>query len=160
MRLSVAFPITLAVVALLGAFPAVGVAQDVECSYDECALRLRVRAFAGVDVVRGMADERVAKFSFFGFAPDLRMLSGRVDSAGVHYDAFRRINNRGALLESVALAALVASVLVVTVDQDNVGVGVGLALGGIVPLYWGLIDRVRGRDRLRRAIWWYNRGLN
>ena len=144
----------LAALALVLAFPQAGIAQEAECTYDICALRM-----SGKEVRRGTADERVAGFSFWGGAPELPMLSDRADSAGINYELFRKLNSRGGQIQSVAVAMTLAGLIVTLVDQDYVGWGMGLTLAGYVPLFWGASYRSRARDHLHRAIWWYNREL-
>ena len=129
-----------------------------EYTYDECALRMQYRAFGGVRVVQGQSAEKVGGFNFFGFAPVLPMLAEGPDSVIVNYEAFRSVNNSGAVLQAVGAAAIIAGVVVLTIDHES-GWSAGLVLGGMIPLWWGTTRRVQGRDHLSRAIWWYNRGL-
>lgn len=145
---------TLAVLVLAWASPAAGLAQEAGCTYDLCALRM-----SGREVRRGTADERVDGFSFWGGAPNLPMLSERGDSAGINYEAFRKLNNRGNSIQKVGVVLALTGLIVTVADQDNIGWGMGLGFAAYVPMFWGASYHRRAQDRLNRAIWWYNRDL-
>lgn len=139
--------------ACMHAFPQGVAAQDTSCTYDSCALRL-----SGREVRRGVADKRVDGFSFFGGAPELPMLVGRTDSAGINFEAFRRLNSRAAWLNRVAMVTTLGGVIVTVVDaEEYAGWGIGLTFVSFVPLMLGSASWRRALDRLQRAIWWYNR---
>lgn len=84
------------------------------------------------------------------------MISG--DSVTVNYDPFRAGNNSGAVLEHVGLTLMVAGAVVTLAEGSN-DWSLALSLTGTVPLVWGAIRRVQARERLSRAVWWYNRSL-
>lgn len=89
------------------------------CTYDDCALRIRYRPFAGADVVKGRNNEKVAGYSFFGFAPNVPMLADGPDSVRINHDSFRSRNNSGVVLQLVGTGLLLAGYVAVTIDNDN-----------------------------------------
>jgi hypothetical protein len=130
-------------------------AQVTGCSYEACALRIKRKFFTGDEVVRGVGEEHVASIWFF--APKISLLSERADSAAHYYQSFRTIHNRGTWIGLTGVAMMVAGIIVA--GGDNEALAIGLTVGGAVPLTWGVVESVRARDRLGRAIWWYNGSL-
>lgn len=135
-------------------------AQAADCTYDRCALRVRVTLFSD-QVVRGTEGAVVARLS--GFAPFIDVLASAGDSVRHHYQAFRTAHNTGS---AIGIAGAVVGVIaVVNMTRDsNAGLtartgtwvlfGAGLTLG----LAGGITIRA-GRNHLNQSIWHYNRAL-
>lgn len=86
------------------------------------------------------------------------MLAERAYSAGILYGEFQRTNDRGAVMESLGWTAFAAGLPVGGLTDEH-GLAIGLTVGSIVPIIGGDIDRTRAVERLRRAIWCYNRSV-
>ena len=130
-------------------------AQSTDCKYETCALRLKRKFLTGGQIVRGVDEEHVA--SIWLLAPRISPLLERTDSAGYYYQSFRTLHNRGWWLGLTGVAMMVTGVIIAGGANDELAVG--LTLSGLIPLTWGMIESGRARDRLGRAIWWYNGSL-
>jgi hypothetical protein len=113
---------------------------------------MKRKAFTSGEVVRGVNEEHVASIWFF--APKISLLSERADSVGHYYQSFRTIHNRGTWIGLTGVAMMVAGIIVA--GGDNETLAIGLTVGGLIPFTWGVVESARARDRLGRAIWWYN----
>jgi hypothetical protein len=137
-------------------------AQSSDCTYDRCALRLQASLFSN-HIVQGAAATPVGRLGLF--APRIEPLVTARDSARIHYDAFRTYQNRGGALEVVALVAGLASAIVYLSSDDFLttgeptGAASGLFAVGVALEIAGGINKRLGRDRLHRAMWFYNRSL-
>ena len=138
--------------AIILASPSSVLAQDTQCTYETCALRLKRKFLTSGQVVRGVEEEHVASIWFL--APKISPLLERTDSAGHYYESFRKLHNRGTWVGLTGVVMMVTGIIIAGGDDDALAIGV--AFSGLIPFTWGLIDNQRARDRLGRAIWWYN----
>lgn len=128
------------------------------CTYEQCALRIRARFF-GRDLVRGRDDEKVH---------GLGIWVGSLDDAFAGNPAaqelaasFGRRHNLGSTL--VLLGGVTAAFAAALLASDTPGRDHGAAtvatFGGLAALAVGGVMERSAEDRLSRAVWEYNRGL-
>ena len=138
--------------------PASAQAPDrIDCSYDECALRIKNRFF-GTDLVRGVGDEKVAGLGFVVGSLDDQFAGSRVaqDLAA----RYRGRHNWGSVLGLLGTIATVASIFTLDWDTQSTGDATGaLLVGGAALVLTGALVENSGRDYISRAVWEYNRAL-
>ena len=142
--------LSVATLSVLGAASSVFAQSDpLECSYSECALRLK-SGFFGRSLVRGAQEQEVVGLGIwvgnldptFEGSPAARRLAAQ----------FRKRHNTGAAL---ALAGLVVGVTG-TLTSDDDTTRAGFVLGGTLFTLVGAMITGSGQDALHRAIWEYN----
>jgi hypothetical protein len=139
--------------------PAVAQAQG--CPYIRCFLSIQHHPSR---VVEGAAATPIAEFG--AFAPRIDLLANGSDSTRHYYRAFRAAYNRGAALDLVGGAAFVAGAVVVFVHPNenfhptaNVATGTGIALGGVLVSFFGMVSRHHAQLDLERSMAFYNQAL-
>lgn len=146
----------LALLAALALTSAAGEAQEPDCTYDRCALRLQSRFF-GSSLVRGMEQQKVAGLGLF--PPRIPLLEQSGDSVRVHYEAFRSAQRTAGWLNLTGITLTVASMIVFLADNDAVGTSTALSVFGVGFGIAGAGFGNRATDELSQAAWHYNRGL-
>lgn len=132
--------------------------QPIDCSYDECALRIKQSFFGGSDLVRGVGDDKVDGLGAF-----IGSLDGAFSGSPTAQDLaarYRSRHNTGSVFGLLGTVAV--TVAIYTLDWDTQSAddtSAGLLLGGTAFLLTGAIIQSTGRDYLNQAIWEYNRAL-
>jgi hypothetical protein len=149
MRTAVVFALALAAFA-----PA---AQAQNCSYAECALRVRSAGFTSpAAIVQGQQDTALITLQWFG--PRVAPVFQQSDSAYYHalrYDSYSR---RATVLNIAGPLAFIIGSFFTDWGEKPVrsSLMMGTALG--ITIYGGHLTNV-SNDELSRAVWWYNRAL-
>jgi hypothetical protein len=142
----------------LGLLPAAAAAQARGCDYDRCALWI-VHGMGSTGIVQGM-EPRPAGFGTF--VPRADLLAAADSPVRRHYEASRRDYRRYTVLGGVAFAALLGTVLYYLPEEEREWrpvAGVGLPLAAVAFSIPARVSNARAEDRLRQAIWLYNRAL-
>jgi len=136
----------------LEATPAAGQVTEpaIDCSYDECALRLR-HTFSGTRLVRGIGSEPVEgdMQRIFAGSPGALDLAAR----------YERRHRTGGVFSLIGTVALTVALLTTDWSRPGDDTDVILVAGGAAFVLTGSIIENSGRDYLDRAIWEYNRAL-
>lgn len=145
------------VVAVALAFPAMLRAQSTECSYAECALRVKFGILGGQSLIRAESGERLRGLGF-----PARGLDEVFEGSTVAQDlaeTYQQRTNVGTVLAIAGFGAMLAwtatnydTGLFEPYDHTWLWVGVPLTLGGALTIS-------SGRDYLSQAVWEYNRQL-
>ncbi len=152
-RVAIATAVVVAGTVLL--LPADTNAQETECTYDACALRMRYR-FMGARLVQGVEEKPVGSVGLF--AGSMPLLADRSDSAGIYYRAFHSANKSSSWLLLGGVAAFATGFVVAVSDGEHAVVTVSF-VAGLGLLTGGLVRSSQAQERLSKAVWWYNRAL-
>lgn len=127
-------------------------APDTSCSYSRCALRIK-HGFLSTRLVRGTAEESVARLGWFGRGVDVLLAAS--DSAAYHARQYR------SRLTTANVVGLVGAALLLVGAARGEGIGDGgpWILAGLTLSLVELPFQLTSRGSLDRAVWWYNRDL-
>lgn len=137
-----------------------GAAQDVpsfeSCTFESCALRVRMSVFGGQAVIRGSDGTKVQGVGFF--VGNMDDTFAGVPVAQELAATFRSRHNTGTTFMAIGGVSLIVGSLGAADGLATDGDAV-LALGGFVGLMIGAFIAGSGRDALNEAVWEYNRAL-
>jgi len=144
------------VVAVRGAHaaPELPAPRDTTCTYRRCALAV-VPAWNGLDLVRGEAEERVARLGFF-WATDVSLVFAGEPQALEHAQRAVRLRRTAAVFTDLGAALLIAAAVGGLADQDHADTYRGLAIGGAVAVAVSVPLQFSADGHLSRAVWWHN----
>ena len=135
--------------------PTTAIAQDDECTYRVCALRIRVHTFSS-ELVQGETEERVAGLGFF--PGEMPLFAERSAAAGLHYESYRSARNTADWMAVGALAALGTAIVALVAEGGELVIA-GSAVAFLGLTFGASIKGAQASDHLSLAIWSYNATL-
>ena len=136
------------------AAPGTQASRDTTCTYRRCALAV-VPAWNGLDLVRGEAEERVARLGFF-WVTDLSPVFAGEPQALEHARHAVRLRRTAAVFTDLGAALLIAAAVGGLADHDHADTYRGLAIGGAVSVAVSGPLQFAADGHLSRAVWWHN----
>lgn len=154
MRIAVIASALIVVASMEGSAQAV---SSEPCTYARCALGL-APVLTGLDLVRGVSNERVGGLNFF-WPHNVRAVLGANDSSPYHADRALQARVIGATFADLAAVLLAATTVRAIREHGLYGSNIGLALGGAGLLGLSVPFQFSADGHLSRAVWWHNATL-
>jgi hypothetical protein len=125
-----------------------------QCTYDECALRIRAPTLtSSMKIVRGREAVDVVPLGLL--QPAIEPLLALSDSAAAYARTYDVMYDRGSIISMTGTAISIIAPIAMRGTMQKIaftGVGIGFTVVG------GIIQN-RAHEALSQAIWWYNREL-